>query len=246
MSKDIFLCSYPRSGNTWLRLLLCDIFMQKNGIATNSNNVLELSDNIIPDMHQGGIDDLSPDVILPFRILKTHNNYKPEYQNSILLFRNPADALCSYFHFQFGTDQLTTDISIDEFTTKEATNWSSHANSFLSKLNELNSLIITYEQLYKEPILTLRRILFFLDYKTDIGIIVKAIQNHTFDKHKGKWQLKEENGKSGAFFRRGKIDSAIDELKHESLEVIEYYCAKTYNIVKQLETNQIKDFNANY
>jgi len=220
--------------------------MQNSGIVTDSNNVLKLSDNIIPDIHLGGIDNLNPDIILPFRILKTHNNYKPEYQNSILLFRNPADALCSYFHFQFGTDMLTRDVSVDEFAIQEATNWSKHANSFLLKFNELNSVIITYEQLHSEPVLTLKRILSFLNYKTDVETVVKAIQNHTFDKHKGRWQLKEEDGKGGAFFRKGKIDSAIDELRPESLEAIEYCCAKTYSTIRELEINQIKDFNANH
>ena len=38
--KDIFLASFPRSGNTWMRLLLSDLILQMQGFSTNTGGVI--------------------------------------------------------------------------------------------------------------------------------------------------------------------------------------------------------------
>lgn len=235
MDKKIYLCSYPRSGNTWTRLLLSDIFMQCSGLSTDSENVLIASDEIIPDMHLVDLQNHTCSLSLPFQIIKTHNSFEEGYQSFIFLVRNPIDALCSFFHYNFGINKLNDDVSIDSFVIQEADGWIKHTNSFLQAYQSTDSIIMTYESLHKNPVQTLYKILEFLKYKAETHVIQKAIENHSFSKHKGKWKLKQAGDKGGAFFRKGKVGSGIDELDAKTVAYIQNRCFDVYQNVQNLE-----------
>lgn len=91
-NNDIFLASFPRSGNTWMRLLLSDLILQTQGFSTGTGG------NIIPDVYRVDIEEWNRDSRinqLPFRIIKTHELLQEEYSKIIYSFRKPADSLCS-------------------------------------------------------------------------------------------------------------------------------------------------------
>ncbi len=246
MKEDVYLCSYPRSGNTWTRLLLSDIFMQCHDIDTNSKNVLECSDKIIPDEHCCDINNLDERIKLPFRIIKTHHKFDTRFQKTIFLFRSPADSLTSYFHFLFGTEKIEKkyENNIDLFVIEKSQEYKRYCESFLNSQRK-DMLFISYESLFENAVLSLKRVLSFLNYTTNDTIITKAIDNHTFDKHKGTWKLKTEGNKGGSFFRKGKIGSSKNELKEETLRNLEKSLMVIHNELLQIEEKQIKDYYAN-
>lgn len=48
MGKLLFLASYPKSGNTWLRLLLANLFTNaKDGVSLDDVNLISVNDNLI-------------------------------------------------------------------------------------------------------------------------------------------------------------------------------------------------------
>lgn len=58
-NNDIFLSSYPRSGNTWMRLMLADCLLQASGIPTQTDLPVSLSqeqtaieDELLPETVQ--------------------------------------------------------------------------------------------------------------------------------------------------------------------------------------------------
>ena len=105
-SKDIFLASFPRSGNTWMRLLLSDLILQMQGFSTNTGG------NIIPDVYKVNIEQWNQDdriSQLDFRIIKTHEYYEECYKKIIYLFRNPADSLCSFYYYKLDRIQKFID-----------------------------------------------------------------------------------------------------------------------------------------
>lgn len=88
---DIFLVSYPKSGNTWLRFILAYL---KNGTSTTIN--FHELENVVPDVYASKdiIDNQSSG-----RIIKTHDIFFEGYPRVIYIHRDYRDALISYYHF---------------------------------------------------------------------------------------------------------------------------------------------------
>ena len=86
-ANDVFLVSYPKSGNTWMRFLLANYI---NGGKVD----LSLANRIIPDIHynpQDIVESLNP------RFIKTHNSYREEYKRVVYIVRDGRDVAVSYF-----------------------------------------------------------------------------------------------------------------------------------------------------
>ena len=84
---DIFLVSYPKSGNTWMRFLIGNLLHQDEPI-TFSN--IELK---VPDIYQNSNRKLLQ--ISPPRILKSHEYFDPRYKKTICIVRDTRDIAVS-------------------------------------------------------------------------------------------------------------------------------------------------------
>ncbi len=88
---DIFLVSFPKSGNTWLRFIIS--YLKHGTSKTITFNDLE---SFVPDVY------VAKDIIdaqLSERIIKTHDIYFEGYPKVIYIYRDYRDALVSYYHF---------------------------------------------------------------------------------------------------------------------------------------------------
>ena len=92
----VWLASYPKSGNTWLRFMLCNLIFGE----VNTASVLT---RLAPDIHEPGTElDAAASAIL----VKTHFMNTPglplceRTAAAIYLVRDPADVLTSNFHYQ--------------------------------------------------------------------------------------------------------------------------------------------------
>jgi hypothetical protein len=115
-----FVTSFPRSGNTWMRFLLSDIFLQNHGIETATDLKVQ-PDGIIADFYCDWIARRNPHVPTPGVLVKTHDVYDilrrrfpgadvkapnapfnpaAAFQTCrhLYLFRPPEDSLVSLFH----------------------------------------------------------------------------------------------------------------------------------------------------
>src|SRR5258708_8153953 len=80
---DIFLVSYPRSGNTWARFLLGNLIYQDDPI-TFSN-----LESRIPEIYFNR-DRFLRELPRP-RMLKSHECFQPHYPRVIYIVRDPRD-----------------------------------------------------------------------------------------------------------------------------------------------------------
>src|SRR5215469_11705139 len=87
---DVFLVSYPRSGNTWTRFLLGNLIDQK--IPVSFSNI----ESRIPEIY------FNPDRFLRQlprpRMLKSHECFQPHYPHVIYIVRDPRDVAISFYH----------------------------------------------------------------------------------------------------------------------------------------------------
>ncbi len=239
---DIFLASYPRSGNTWMRLLLSDLILQKHGFETDTELPI-LASQIIPGIYENNI-RFDTRIQLSYRVVKTHWFYA--YMNEVLarpswmpkviyLFRNPADVLCSFYHLELyeaernsSGSKVNNLNSIEEFCLNKVDRWCKHLEGYIyaKESNREQLLFISYENMHKNLISILKCVMAFIGFSIDETMAKKAILNHRFEKKKAQ---------DPTFFRKGKIGSSKEELSSEVLALIEEKTTQIYNMAKELE-----------
>jgi hypothetical protein len=181
---DVYLVSYPRSGNTWTRLLVGNYI---SGGACTRDTVPE----IVPDIHWG--DRSVCDGLARPRFIKSHVSYVPEYPRVVYISRDGRDVAVSYYYYYMRLERIdkSTPFSsfLEEFNRGKVMfgSWSSHVNSWLdSDLEDL--LVIRYEDIKAEPKKELARIIRFAGMPVDNDLAELAVNQSTFET----WQSSEK------------------------------------------------------
>ena len=221
-ANDVFVASYPRSGNNWLRLMLCDAFQQLAGITTATRLPIH-QDEIIPDINSSRRPGWDLNLKLPARMFKTHGEYDRQMNRVILIIRRPADCFCSYYHYLLRYEFLHEFAArgVDQFCCQQIPAWKRHLTSYLKAIRRDpgNVFVTSYEQLYFDPVRILQAVGEFLDVPLTASVCRTAVDNHQFAKHR---KLARARGKFYEFFyRRGEIDSARSELSAEAYRTIQ-------------------------
>jgi hypothetical protein len=179
LGEDIYLVSFPKSGNTWLRFLVANAIKLKYNIEREVNffSIQE----VIPDIHlsknirsQGvfGRTDLP-------RIIKSHTSYNPYYHRVILLVRDPRDAIVSYYYYTKERNSISPDWTISQFIRSDKYGikaWLKHTQSWYLTLKQgQNIQIINYEKLVANPQQQIANIMDLLGITMEEHILEKAI-----------------------------------------------------------------------
>jgi hypothetical protein len=104
---DTFLVSFPRSGNTWTRFLVCNLINPDDpvGFAQLESRIPEIYDT--PDRHLRAFP--RP------RIIKSHECFDPRYKKIIYIVRDPRDVFLSYYEFQLKRRVISDECSMEQF-----------------------------------------------------------------------------------------------------------------------------------
>jgi len=187
----VWLASYPKSGNTWVRFLLYNYFYGKPRKSADINKK-------IPDLHTNP--DLNHIPTTPHGdiICKTHFRYTPEHPylrahcKVIYIIRNPKDVLLSnlnYFKLAGKTppDSLSfantfiDHLGVPSWRSAGMGNWLEHATSWLNEA-PFPSLQIQYESLKDDTEGNFRKILLFLNESPDETRMRHAIHQSAFSR----------------------------------------------------------------
>jgi len=199
--QDVFLVSYPRSGNTWVRFLIANVIKPHN-MGIDFHNVQEF----VPEL---GRDNKIISRLTPPRVIKSHALYQPSYPKVIYLVRDGRDVYVSYYYYRL--NQLEAGTSFSDFIRKEdlyPCSWDMHIQSWYeASLQQSNILFIRYEDLLKDAEIEISRMMDFTGIEVSREIIIKAIEDSKFEKMK---KIDQDKGRkytpSGVkdFVRKGK------------------------------------------
>jgi estrone sulfotransferase len=210
--EDVFLVSYPRSGNTWMRYLLANLL--EPNVDWNITNI----GKIIPDLYERIPEDYAG--VQP-RIFKSHEPFCDEYPRVIYLYRDGRDVSISYYDFyvklkgyqgdfaQFLSRMLQGDLPYGS--------WQDHVSSWLFRDEKKSFLAISYEKLYGDTQKELERVGTFLELSWAESEVRSAIAKSTLEKQKNDfyrykqethWQQGFRGGVKGA---PGKWREIFDE-----------------------------------
>ena len=210
--SDIYLVSYPKSGNTWMRYLLTYAIWPE----LPDMNLIEMAAYIpsfgLPKDRQAMLDPNSPCNHLMHRIIKEHARYdvraKHHVKRVIYIARDGRDAMVSYWHFCNQRDG--TSIPFSQFIELSHGHrwgpWREHVLGWFTAPLEAK-LILRYEDMLSDTASCLRRALAFAKIEVSDSVIEMAVDRASFDsmrkleKTKG---LNPERLKNVEFVRQGK------------------------------------------
>lgn len=232
---DIYLVSYPKSGNTWLLFLISNVIIEYLKLDININ-FFNLH-TFIPDIHVSR--DIPVELqFYPFRrIIKSHAEFNPFYNNIFLLLRNPYDVMLSFFYYLKNSGRYQN--SFEQFVKKSnfgIHSWVRHTEGWINKEYLSKKLkILSFESLRNAPFNELSSIFNLMGYKIEKRIFEKAISKSSFD------NMKKIENKTNSFYvkqftkfnfvRKGEINQK-DELLND--DIINYIQASIKNIEKIL------------
>ena len=160
---DVFLVSYPKSGNTWTRFLIGNLIYQDKPV-TFAN-----IESRLPEIY------FNPDRILRRlprpRILKSHECFQPHYRRVIYIVRDPRDVAVSFYHHNIKAGNIVEDYSIADFVPRFIAgefdakwgSWSDHVLSWmLLRQNSPAFIVLRYEGMKEQPETELARVAAFL------------------------------------------------------------------------------------
>jgi hypothetical protein len=231
---DVFVVSFPRSGNTWLRFLLHEIL---TGTSAGFDNVSQT----IPDV---GLHRRVPR-LLPTggRLIKTHEPYRREYRRALFLVRDVRDLVFSSFAYEKervlrGHYELNFDDYLGRFLQGKARlgicgSWQDHAQSWLDSplASNGNLLVVRFEDLRQDACGNLEKILGFLGVAADSEKIRRAVENNSLNKMREKedhsQNLYKGTQEESRFVRSGAAGGWRTKLSTSQVDLINRYAGKT-------------------
>lgn len=160
---DVFLVSYPRSGNTWTRFLIGNLLHPEQ--AVSFANI----ESIIPEIY------FNSDRILRSRprprLLKSHESFQPLYKRLIYITRDPRDVAVSFYHHHLKAGNLPDGYPIDDYVPRFVAgefdsafgSWGENVQSWLAiRAGSPDFLLLQYEQMLRSPEEALKKVGEFL------------------------------------------------------------------------------------
>lgn len=212
---DVFLVSYPKSGNTWLRFMLAYCLHDIESESVDFHNIQTL----IPDIYVGWPTNKKTRP----RIMKSHEPYTPRYPRVIYLYRDGRDVIVSYYYHSIQRNQF--DGTLYEFITEFNSafgSWGGHVRGWLDREDITNTYGLSYEHLKENPFVELSNLLNFIGVKVSTARIKSAIRLSSFDNmrsiEKNKGLPSYLNANNQDFVRKGNVGGWKTELDIKALD----------------------------
>ena len=202
LSDDVFLVSYPKSGNTWMRFLVGNYL---TGCDLDFSNV----DLTIPDIHFNP--QRCADIKVKPRFVKSHESYTAAYPKVVYIVRDGRDVAVSYYYYMQKKRRITSTTSFSDFLQKFAKNgaggfgnWSDHVKSWTRKADRNNILLIKYEDILLDAAKQLNKVMEFANIEdVNQDRITNAVHASLFEK----MQKLEAKQQDSYFFTRYKTQN---------------------------------------
>jgi estrone sulfotransferase len=220
-NRDIILVSFPKSGSTWIRFILCNyIFLSEKNPKTVSFREV---DDLMPEFGISNLTRRWPFDFIP-RFVKTHWKWNPLFAGkmSLLIVRDPRDTMVSYYNYR---NKQVSAVNPEDFQTfirskkfgLEA--WFKHLKSWEKKA----TCVIRYEDMKRDGLKEISVSLQKLSLDINTEILSMAFDNAAFDKLKANEQthgMSKMNffSEGQMFFNKGKTNQWVEYFSERDLE----------------------------
>jgi len=226
---DVYIVSYPKSGNTWTRFLIANlIYPEKHPDFTNINE-------LVPDPE--GVTKRHLEELPRPRFLKSHAYFDHRYPKVIHIVRDPRDVVLSEYYFDIKRSAIADDFPLEKFVSRFVNGELNHpygtwgentATWFYARGHSPRLLLVTYEALQSEGARQMARIAEFIGVPTSPERITFAIEQSSADrmreleKKQGHlWSSTKRTRQDKPFVRAAKAGGWKNELSEVSIAEIE-------------------------
>ncbi|MGA8814608.1 MAG: sulfotransferase domain-containing protein [Candidatus Sulfotelmatobacter sp.] len=229
---DVFIVSYPKSGNTWTRFLLGNLIYQDEPI-TFAN-----VEDRLPSLYLYSNRKLRK---LP-RILKSHDCFDPRYKTVIYIVRDPRDVLVSAYHYAVKLRILPANQPIEDFipglldgtfrsgflVDPRWGSWHDNVASWLAMRHNRKFLLLRYEDMLENPERELAKVSEFLEIPATPARLGRAVQLSSAENMRklekaqsSQWTLTKNTRTDIAFVREARSGNWESELPVKVVQQIE-------------------------
>jgi hypothetical protein len=225
-SNDVFLASYPRSGNTMLRFMLAEAL-------SGAPSSFETIQRLVPEV---GVHGNASSLLPPSgRLIKTHEPYCTRYRRAIYIVRDVRDVMLSSFARETALDVLhirSLDDYVRPFVQGKMTrfgSWQRHVNGWMnSELSRSgNLLVLRFEEMREDLEGSVARCLEFLGKKVDPFVVHAAVRNNSLERMRAKEDtattLPKSPGEEGRWVGKGSIGGWRRKLTHSQLDTVDEF-----------------------
>ena len=226
---DLFLVSYPKSGNTWLRFIVANLMFPD--ISVTFSNIEQLA----PDIYQHSSNELNG--VRDPRALKSHEYFDPRYKKVIYIVRDPRAVVVSYYYHGIKFRAIEPDCPMSSFVDDfihgnldSYGTWGENVGSWMGARGEdSNFLWLRYEDLTASPESSVSKIAAFLSIAPSDELVQRAVSCSSFDrmqeleKQQGaQWLPLKHSRIEPLFLRKGPRGTWRDELGEADAQKIEH------------------------
>lgn len=232
LADDLFIVSYPKSGNTWTRFLLGNLIYQDEPVTFR--NV----ESRIPSIYIFSDRQL---LRLP-RIFKSHDCFDPRYRKVIYIVRDPRDVTVSAYHYSIKVKLLPDTCPIEEFVPLFMSgtfgsglladprwgSWYDNVASWLAMQHNRKFLLLRYEDMLDDAARELRKVADFLGLTATPDRIARAVELSSADKMRAMeksqskdWQLTKETRQDKPFVRNARAGGWKTEMPPAAVAQLE-------------------------
>lgn len=237
-SDDLFVVSYPRSGTTWMQMILYQLTTPGDMSFEHLSDVSPWFERslAIGSMSAGDFESFASP-----RIFKSHlpSGWIPKGARYIYMIRDGMDVLVSYYHF-YRTHlgyRGTVDEFVDRFERGELQyrSWFKHVAGWRRRKNDFNTLIVNYEDLVSSLEPSIRKIAAFCNLGLPPKKLDRVMERCSFaymKKHEQKFDhinglIREKGWQLNTFIRKGGLGGGKTLLKASQIEALDRLSKKT-------------------
>jgi len=203
LPADVFLVSYPRSGNTWLRFLLA------NALRPEPPATFATFGEVVPDIYD------EPDRALlrrpEPRVLKSHEPFDPRYRRVLYVVRHPADVAVSYYHYLIKMRVIPPGHDVDRFVASFVSGglddfgrWGDHVTGWLdAREGESDFVLVRYEDVLDDPAEALAAAVELIGADVDDVTMAAAVERSRADELR---RLERETATALPTFRGSRLE----------------------------------------
>jgi Sulfotransferase domain len=225
---DVFIVSFPKSGNTWTRFLVANL-ISPNEPADFSN-----INRLIPDPEAMSRNEMNR-AKRP-RFIKSHQYFDPRYPKVIYIVRDPRDVALSQYHFHRKRRLIEDGYPIERFVTRFIAgetsvygSWGENAASWLStRYGKPGFLLIRYEDMLEDAERELQKIASFLGKETTAQYLSQVVARSSADRMRELeksqahlWSSTRETRQDVAFVREARAGGWKSALPADSVSEME-------------------------
>ena len=176
LPDDVFLVSFPKSGNTWTRFLIANLTHPE--APATFGNIHEL----VPDP-EGTPKKLFDRMARP-RIIKSHECFDPRYPRAMYIVRDPRDVALSQYHYHRKCRKIDDDYPMEKFVDRFLAgqtcphgSWGENVSTWLiTRRNDPRFLLLRYEDITANTPRELSKIAAFVGISATSERIQQAVE----------------------------------------------------------------------